>query len=361
MKGLVLFSDGSYALRDVPEPAIGGNVYAPQDVLIEVAYCGICGSDVHKWKDSDKQGVSSPTSAVVTGHEIVGTVKAVGPEVSEIAVGDRVVCELVTFYCGRCINCQTGRINICCNMPSMQQRAHYVTGGGYARYTVWPARHVHVLPPEISLEEGTMIEPTAGSVHSLIERMQVRAGESVIILGPGARGLILLQIAKACGASPVAITGLGRDEKTRLALARQLGADAVINVEKEDLPSRVRELTGGIGFDVVIENTGAASAVEQTLDLARNGGRILISGGGIRGGILARLDTRKIIVKELELSGEISHVWTSWKTAIKLVAQGKVKLRPLVSHVFPLERWEEAFDLAATSPDALRVAINPRL
>jgi len=361
MKGLVLFSDGSYALRDVPEPVLGGNVYAPQDVLIEVAYCGICGSDVHKWKDSDKKGVSSPTSAVVTGHEIVGTVKAVGPDVTDVKAGDRVVCELVTFYCGRCINCQTGRINICCNMPSMQQRAHYVTGGGYARYTVWPARHVHVLPPAVSLEEGTMIEPTAGSVHSLIERMQVRVGESVIILGPGARGLILLQIAKACGASPVAITGLGRDEKTRLALAKQLGADAVINVEKEDLPQRVRELTGGIGFDVVIENTGAASAVEQTLDIARNGGRILISGGGIRGGIMARLDTRKIIVKELELYGEISHVWTSWKTAIQLVAEGKVKVRPLVSHVFPLEQWERAFDLAATSPDALRVAINPRI
>lgn len=360
MKGLVLFSDGSYALKDVPEPEIGRNVFAPQDVLIEVGYCGICGSDVHKWKDSDKKGVSSPTSAVVTGHEIVGTVRGVGSDVTEVTIGDRVVCELVTFYCGRCVNCQSGRINICCNMPSMQQRAHYVVGGGYARYCVWPARHVHVLPPAISLEEGTLIEPTAGSVHSVIERMRVRAGESVIILGPGARGLILLQIAKACGASPVAITGLGRDEKTRLRLARELGADTTINVEKEDLVARARELTGGIGFDVVIENAGAASAVEQTLDIARNGGRILISGGGIRGGIMAQLDTRKIIVKELELYGEISHLWTSWKTAIKLVAEGKVRLKPLLSHVLPLEKWEEAFDLAATSPDALRVAINPR-
>ncbi len=218
MKGLVLFSDGSYALKEVPQPEIGRNVYAPHDVLIEVGYCGICGSDVHKWKDSNKKGVSSPTSAVVTGHEIVGTVKAVGPEVADVKVGDRVACELVTFYCGRCINCQTGRINICCNMPSMDQRAHYVTGGGYARYTMWPAGHVHVLPPSISLEEGTLLEPTAGSVHSMIERMKVQAGESVIILGPGARGLILLQIAKACGASPVVITGLSRDERTRLAI-----------------------------------------------------------------------------------------------------------------------------------------------
>jgi threonine dehydrogenase-like Zn-dependent dehydrogenase len=112
----------------------------------------------------------------------------------------------------------------------------------------------------------------------------------------------MVQIAKACGASPVVITGLSRDERTRLALAQKFGADAVINVEKTDLAQRVKELTGGIGFDVVIENTGAASAVEQSLDIARNGGRILISGGGIRGGIMAHLDTRKIIVKELELA-----------------------------------------------------------
>ena len=261
MKGLVLFSDGSYALKEMPEPELGRNVYAPHDVLIEVAYCGICGSDVHKWEDSDKKGVSSPTSAVVTGHEIVGTVKAVGREVTDVKVGDRVVCELVTFYCGRCINCKTGRINICCNMPSMQQRAHYVTGGGYARNTVWPAKHVHVLPPGISLEEGTLIEPTAGSVHSVIERMKVQAGESVIILGPGARGLILLQIAKACGASPVVITGLSRDERTRLALARQLGADAVINVEKVDLVNLPDEVKPPVLADAIVEVTETGSSL----------------------------------------------------------------------------------------------------
>jgi threonine dehydrogenase-like Zn-dependent dehydrogenase len=108
MKGLVLFSDGSYALRDVPEPEVGRNAFAPDDVRIEVSDCGICGSDVHKWKNSDKQGVGSPTSAVVTGHEIAGTAKAVGPQAAGVKVGERVVGEPVTFYCGRCINWQTG-------------------------------------------------------------------------------------------------------------------------------------------------------------------------------------------------------------------------------------------------------------
>ena len=189
--------------------------------------------------------------------------------------------------------------------------------------------------------------------------MGLQAGESLLILGPGARGLILLQIARAVGAFPVIITGLTRDEKARLSLARELGADAVVNVERENLLEIVKSMTGGIGADVVVENTGSPQAVEETLDLVRPGGRILISGGGIRGGITACLDTRKIIVKELDIKGEISHLWTSWRSAIQLVAQGKVKLQPLVSHVFPLRDWERAFDLAASSAEALRIALTP--
>ena len=107
------------------------------------------------------------------------------------------------------------------------------------------------------------------------------------------------------------------------------------------------------------EITGSPDAVSQSLDIVRPGGRVLISGGGIRGGITAQIDTRQIIVKELDIKGEISHLWTSWKTAIKLVEQGKVNLKPLLSHIYPLARWKEAFDLAARSSEALRVAIRP--
>jgi threonine dehydrogenase-like Zn-dependent dehydrogenase len=359
MQGLVLYPDGHYHLKEVPKPEIGKNPFAPSDVLIEVAFCGICGSDVHKWKDADRKGLKGPSKAVVSGHEMSGTVTDVGPAVTDFKPGDRVVGEIVTFYCGKCINCRTGRINICANMIPADQRIHYISGGAFAKYAVWPEKHLHHLPDSIGLKEAVLIEPTAGSFHSLIERMGLQAGESLLILGPGARGLILLQIARAVGAFPVIITGLTRDEKARLSLARELGADAVVNVERENLLEIVKSMTGGIGADVVVENTGSPQAVEETLDLVRPGGRILISGGGIRGGITACLDTRKIIVKELDIKGEISHLWTSWRSAIQLVAQGKVKLQPLVSHVFPLRDWERAFDLAASSAEALRIALTP--
>lgn len=359
MQGLVLYPNGQYRLEEVPKPEIGNNPFAPNDVLIEVAFCGICGSDVHKWKDTDRKGLKGPSKAVVSGHEMSGTVVEVGSAVTDFKVGDRVVGEIVTFYCGKCINCRTGRINICANMIPADQRIHYISGGAFARYAVWPERHLHRLPDSIGLREAVLIEPTAGSFHSLIERMDLKAGESLLILGPGARGLILLQIGKAVGASPILITGLSRDERTRLSLAKEFGADAAVNVETEDLLEIVKGMTGGIGADVVVENTGSPKAVEETLDLVRPGGRILISGGGIRGGITASLDTRKIIVKELDIKGEISHLWTSWRSAIQLVARGKVNLKPMVSHVFPLKDWEKAFDLAATSAEALRVALTP--
>jgi len=270
-----------------------------------------------------------------------------------------VVCEIVTFYCGHCPACREGRFNICNTIPPMEGRAHYVTGGGFAGYTVWPERQLHKLPDSITNEEAVLMEPTAGSVHSVITRMGVRAGESVAILGPGARGIILMQVCKAVGAGPILMTGLERDEPFRLAMAKKLGADYIIDAEKEDVREIIADLTHGIGVDVVLENTGAVDPIDTSLDIVRKGGKVLWAGGGIRGGIVAPVDTYKIIVKEIDVKGEISQIPYYWLTAIHLVASGRIQLRPLVTHFFPLENWMEAFDLAATSPECLRVVIKP--
>ena len=203
-----------------------------------------------------------------------------------------------------------------------------------------------------------LMEPTAGSIHSVITRMGVRAGESVAILGPGARGILMLQICKAIGAGPVIMTGVTRDESFRLPMAKKMGADYIVNVEKENIRDVVKEITGGIGVDVVLENTGQVDPIDESLDIVRKGGRVLWAGGGIRGGIIAPVDTHKIIVKEIDVKGEISQIPYDWETAIKLVANGSVKLNPLVTHSFDLTHWEEAFDMAHDSHDCLRVAID---
>lgn len=358
MKALVTDPSGEIRLEKVSVPQLGKNPYAPKDVLIEVEYCGICGSDIHKWTAEDKSKVKNAPRKVVMGHEIVGVVKDVGKEVTKFKPGDRVVCEIVTFYCGYCPNCREGKYNICINIPPMEGRAHYVTGGGFAKYTVWPEMQLHKLPDNISPKEAVLMEPTAGSVHSVITRMGVKAGESVAILGPGARGILLMQVCKAIGAGPIIMTGLDRDEPFRLPMAKKLGADYIINVEKENVREKVAELTNGMGVDVVLENTGSVDPIDESLDIVRKGGKILWAGGGIRGGIVAPVDTYKIIVKELDVRGEISQVPYDWETAIYLVSKGRIQLKPLITHVFSLDEWEEAFNLAATSSECLRVAIK---
>jgi len=357
MKGIIAYPNGDLQLETVPVPKLGDNPYAPHDVLCEVEYCGICGSDIHRWK-ADKTGVKTSPRKVVVGHEIVSVVKEVGPAVKNVKVGDRVVHEIVTFYCGRCPNCLEGKFNICNTIAPMEGRAHFVTGGGFAKYTVWPEFQLHKLPDNINPKSAVLMEPTAGSVHSVITRMNVKAGESVAILGPGARGILLMQVCKAIGAGPIIMTGLTRDEPTRLKMARELGCDYIINAEKEDLRKRVAEITNGLGVDVVLENTGSVEPIEESLDIVRKGGRVMWAGGGIRGGIVAPVDTYKIIVKELDVRGEISQIPYDWKTAIKLVQSGSVKLDPLVTHTYGLSDWEQGFDLAATSAECLRVAIE---
>lgn len=141
-------------------------------------------------------------------------------------------------------------------------------------------------------------------------------------------------------------------------MAKKLGADYVVNVDNEDIRDVVKKITNGIGVDVVLENTGSVEPIDESLDIVRKGGRVLWAGGGIRGGITAPVDTHKIIVKEIDIKGEISQIPYDWKTAIKLIANQSVKLDPLVTDYYDLDHWEEGFDLAHDSHNCLRVAID---
>ncbi len=357
MRAIVAYPNGDIKLETADVPELGKSRYAPHDVICEVQYCGICGSDIHRWRE-DKTGVSTSPRRCTAGHEIVSKVVAIGAEVTRVKVGDIVVHEIVTNYCGHCPACHEGRYNICNNLPPMEGRAHYTTGGGFAKYTVWPEYQLHVLPDNVKPDKAVLIEPTAGSVHSVITRMGVKAGESVAILGPGARGIIMMQICKAIGAGPIIMTGITRDEEFRLKMAKELGADYIVNVDKEDIRDVVSKVTNGIGVDVVLENTGAVEPIDESLDIVRKGGRVLWAGGGIRGGIVAPVNTHKIITKEIDVKGEISQIPYDWETAIKLVSSGRVQLDQLVTDYFPLDRWEEGFDLAHDSHNCLRVAID---
>jgi threonine dehydrogenase-like Zn-dependent dehydrogenase len=164
----------------------------------------------------------------------------------------------------------------------------------------------------------------------------------------------MLQVAKSLGAYPIIVAGTTSDEVKRLKMAKELGADEVLNVEKEDVEKVVKSYTKNWGADVVMECAGNPEAVLQGIRSVRPGGRMILSGGGT-----VTLDTDYLIAKEVSLIGEVSHIWTSWETAITLVKSGKVKLKPLISHIFPLARWEEAFHTAADNRTSLKVLIKP--
>ena len=172
-------------------------------------------------------------------------------------------------------------------------------------------------------------------------------------------GTLLLQICKTIGAGPLFIAGLNRDEMFRLVIAKKLGADYIVNIEKEDIRRRIAELTGELGVDVVLENTGSVDSIDQSLDIVRKGGKVLWAGGGIRGGVIAPINTYKIIVKEIDIKGEISQIPYDWFTAIYLAQTNRLKLEQLVTHIYSLDDWEEAFSTAATSSKCLRVALKP--
>ncbi|MCX7786100.1 MAG: alcohol dehydrogenase catalytic domain-containing protein, partial [Spirochaetes bacterium] len=247
MKALVKTArgPGNLQILDVPEPVCGAD-----ELKIEVAYCGVCGTDIHILKDE------FPTHPpVIIGHEFSGTVVEIGSKVKKFKVGDRVVAENVCSTCGDCYLCRTGHYAIC-----IQRGAQGLDlDGAFARYIVCQERNVYSVPSEVSLQEAALAEPLVCATHAVLDQTKVRAGDVVLVSGPGAMGLLAAQAAVAEGGF-VILTGTTAD-RDRFYVARQLGIHCTVDVEKEDLTRVVRDLTEGKGVDVVIECSGSERVV----------------------------------------------------------------------------------------------------
>ena len=254
-------------------------------------------------------------------------------------MGDRIVSETRTGSCGICYICQSGFPQVC------EQKRPYGIGinGAYTKHVVGPARLIHNLPDNVSFEAGAVIEPTAICVTSIIERSQIRAGESVVITGPGPIGLISLAIAKAAGVKMVVVTGTNADEGMRFQKARELGADFTINVEKENPIEKILTLTGGLGADILIETSGSGKAISQAFEMVRRLGRICAI--GISGKEEVPIPYDRGIFKALRYDFCFSSSWTAWEKAIGLISKGLLQAKKLITHKLPLEKWEEAFHL----------------
>ncbi len=334
---------GQIELRNIPVPEP-----APGHVLLKVHAAGICGTDIHIYLD---EFASRPP--VVLGHEVSGEVVEMGAGVSGAEIGDRVTTETYFSTCGQCRYCRAGHINLCMGRLSIGSAVN----GGFAEYLVVPARNLHRLPEVISFREGALTEPLACVVQGvLLCAPTVRAGDTAVIAGPGAIGLLTLQLLTAAGAQ-VIVLGTEADNR-RLALAEQLGASHVVNVSVVDPVALLRDLTEqGLGADVVYECSGAGSAAQQLLKLVRRRGRYVQVG---LFGKSVSWDLDQVCYKELVVTGSNASTPESWLRAIRLLAEGTVDVKPLITHTFSLSDWSEAFG-TFRSKSGIKTVFRPHL
>jgi len=333
-----------------PELIEVGDVEIPKisddEVLIKVAASGICGTDLEIYEATVPLPITLPR---IIGHEFSGIIVKIGKEAStlNINVGDRVVSES-GIVCRRCQFCKMGKHNLCLDRKPIG----FAVDGAFTEYIKVPGINIHRLPNSVSLEEAALVEPMAVGVHSVIERAQVAAGDTVAIVGAGSIGLILLQLVKVSGASII----LQMDtEEDRLKLARKLGADYTVNVKKDNPVEKFKQLTGNYA-DVVFEATGNPSAVNQAITLTRKGGKTALL--GIHPKPLERFDVTHIVQNEKTILGCWTHSSSTWDRAISLLSSSKIKIRPIITHILPLEQAEYGFHLLKKR-EAVKVLLIP--
>ena len=327
MRAIVIEEPNSVALREVETPEPG-----PGEVRVRSVLAGVCRTDLDILTGAlDTRWVRFP---VIPGHEWSGVVDAVGDGVTTLEPGQRVVCE-GNIGCLACPRCRAGDTHLCQSYDAVG----FTRGGGWGEYVVVPARILHPLPDHVSFEAAALVEPGSCVVKAL-GRARIQPAENVGVIGVGAMGALAIRIARL--SSPAAIVAFGvRDEE--LELARALGADAVVNVASQDAEEVARRLVGG-ALDVVVETAGAVSAVELSTRLVREGGRVVLLGIAGQEETLA-LPADRIPLRDLTVLGSVGYTTAAWAQMVALLRENLVELEPIVTHRFPLERFEDAFAL----------------
>lgn len=314
------------ALRDVPVPAIG-----PRDVLLRVRGVGVCGSDLHQWRNAASWSVRYP---VVLGHEFAGEVAAVGEEIRGFRPGDRVVSETAAVICEECIYCRSGLYNVCPNRKGFG----YGVDGAMAEYVRVPARCLHRIPENLSYEEAAMTEPGCVAANAVLELSQVKPADFVVVLGPGPIGLMCLQMARLGSPGELWMVGTARDTQ-RLRVAANLGATRTLVAGEQDVTEEARRVGDGLGAHLVVDATGYSAPLQTALQTVRPMGQVTKVGWGHEP-FNASLDP--LVGKAVRLQGSFSHNWKTWERVLSLYASGAVQTGPL-REVHPLEEWETAF------------------
>jgi L-iditol 2-dehydrogenase len=344
MKAAVMLEQGKMEVQDVPEPKI-----APNQIKVKIAYCGICGSELHAFDPEFQTGRSTfrgapprgPMGPRIAGHEASGTIVEVGKDTKAgYTVGQRVAMDF-RCYCGSCYYCRN----------KMQHFCQRVTpaSGAYAEYATYNEDAIYVLPDKVSLEEGALLEPVSVAVHT-IDIASIKPGGTMAILGGGPIGMLILQVAQKAGAARILLSEpvAGRRE-----VAKKLGATEVIDPTKEDLEAMTKKMTDGRGFDTVIDASGKLAVAKQAVTLADNCGTVvwaaMYPGGSEVGVVPSYMYAKELTIKSVFVSPYCFH------RALNLLPE--LNLKPLIS-ILPIEKILDGFQ-ALLKGQGMKVLIKP--
>lgn len=323
MKAGCIDNPFSFKVLDIPQPRL-----SPDDILVKVKSCGVCGTDIHIYEG--EAGMAK--YPVIPGHEFSGIVAEVGREASQyISVGDRVVID-PNVTCGHCFYCRSGRRHFCDRWSPIG----VIRNGAFAEYVAAPSTQAYRIPETLSFEEAVFTEPLSCCIHGW-KRINPKPGFSTVIIGGGPIGLLHLQIAKRLGSTLVIVS---EPINIKRQLAERLGADVVVNPTKEDLLNVVKSETDGQGADVVVEAVGDAKLVEEAFNVAGFGAKILVFGVASEKEI-ARVSPYQVYRKELTILGSFINPYTM-DEALRLLASHTIEVKPLITHKISLKEAEKA-------------------
>lgn len=329
MKALVKYGrkDGDVEIQEIDEPTPG-----PNQVLIQVKAAGVCGSDLHMWRESHSWEIKLP---LVLGHEFCGVVLEVGQNVTGFQPGDRVACETAATVCNQCVYCLSGNYNLC------PHRLGYgaLADGAFTRLVAARPQILHHIPDNVPFEHAALTEPICVAYNALVEKTLINPGDVVVIQGPGPIGIMALQVARLRGAGALIVLGTNAD-KERLAVAAELGAHYTVNIQEEDPVALIKSLGDGFGADLVVDCSGVSKALQQSMELVRPNGAITKIGWGPQP-LNYSLDP--LVGKAVTLQGSFSHTYPTWERVLRLLSTGQINLKPVIGGVYPLTDWETAF------------------
>ncbi|MBI4833510.1 MAG: zinc-binding dehydrogenase [Planctomycetes bacterium] len=326
-------------IEEYPKPQIG-----PDDILVKVAACGVCHTDLH-YIDHGVPTVKKPP--MILGHEAAGTVAETGANVKNLKVDDRVLLPAV-LTCGTCEFCRIGRENIC---KTMIMFGNHIDGA-YAEYVKAPAKDAFIMPKEIPLEEGCIIADAISTpYHAVKNRGQVKPGDTVAVFGCGGVGINVVQLSAAAGATVIAVDIMDK----KLEWAKKLGATYTLNAQQSpDATKDIRKLTNG-GVDIAFEAIGNPKTITMAFNSLKKGGRLCVVGYTDKDMIISGAKT---MFFEMEIVGSLGCRPVDYPRLIEMVRIGKVQVTPLVTHKFKLDKINEAFDTLRKG-ECIRAVVMP--